>query len=66
MEGNGREGEKEGKGGGGRTDSLVIFRCHHYGNSLIHHDLVGTVTMQVYTGQEGRLRGVSLETERWR
>ena len=41
-------------------DSLFVFWCDNNGDSLVHHDLVGAVTVQVHTGHECCLSGVCL------
>lgn len=40
--------------------SLVELGWADDGNGLRQHHLVGAVGVEVHTGQEGRLRGVSL------
>ena len=47
----------------GYVDSLLVFWSHHNGHSLIQHDLVGAVTVEVNTGHEGCLGGVCLYIE---
>ena len=42
------------------SDLLLVFRSHNYSNCFIHHDLVGTVAMQIHTGHEGCLCGMGL------
>ncbi len=43
-----------------RQNLLFILRSNHNGHSFVHHDLVGTVAVQVNTRHEGCLGGVGL------
>lgn len=47
----------------GEVADLIILGGTHYGHCLWHHQLVGAVSVQVNTGQEGSLGRVCLEQE---